>query len=139
MSAGMDTSVDPCQDFYKFMCGRHERTKPPGFSWFTLAERRASKRLVHSLRHTDQARLPVSLHKARQYAQDVYATCVNVTLDEQLPDIADMYDQLGASPLLAQQPPFNPFQAMLRLQKYTGSQMVGDELMVLSQILAPSR
>ncbi|CAH0386035.1 unnamed protein product [Bemisia tabaci] len=102
----MDQSVDPCEDFYGFACGRWAEEHPTpdaAFSHDWFNERRT--RIEHSIREylerNDSDSEPAAVHQART----MFRACMNAEAIEELKfaPIEDVMEDIGLSLL----PPAN--------------------------------
>ncbi|KAK7869215.1 hypothetical protein R5R35_001157 [Gryllus longicercus] len=88
----MDTSVEPCNDFYKFACGRWAEDHPlpdAAYSndWFIETSTLVNQQIQDYLETNDSESDPESVNQARR----LYRSCMDT----------ELLDELGLGPLLA--------------------------------------
>jgi hypothetical protein len=85
LSSGMNQSVDPCEDFHEFVCGRWIRTNiiPKGYSSWSTARELIKKNLILLKNLLEQTSIS-SVITAEQEAMKFYQSCMNLTELERL-------------------------------------------------------
>lgn len=74
----MDTKTDPCDDFYKFTCGRWTKEHPnhgwyPHYSSFETVDERIAIAALDSLKLNNSASEPLPVRQSR----DFYTSCMD--------------------------------------------------------------
>ena len=107
-AAALDTSVNPCDDFYRFACGGWMKATPipPDRSrWgrgFNVVQERNEQILKEILEATAEGKPPPGTPYARQLA-DFYATCMDEPkLEEALPELRTALRRLDRAATSAQ-------------------------------------
>ncbi|XP_033208414.1 endothelin-converting enzyme homolog [Belonocnema kinseyi] len=92
LKESMDTSVDPCDDFYKYACGRWPQSHPlPESSltnsWFSERSNRVTRVIRDLLRENSTAHVPWAVRQAKT----LYQSCMDL----------ESLNALGLMPLLS--------------------------------------
>lgn len=79
MKLSMDSTVDPCDDFYRFTCGRWSedhlnRGSIPRFTTFETIEERVELRILDFLQKNSSESDPVPVKQTR----DFFKSCTNI-------------------------------------------------------------
>ena len=85
LSSAMNQSVDPCEDFHQFVCGRwiQQNIIPKGHSAWSVMKELTQKNVI--ILKTILEQTPISLSsKAEQEAIKYYQSCMNITELERL-------------------------------------------------------
>ena len=95
--AGMNRSINPCEDFYEFTCGRWIKTNviPKGHSGWSTTKELTRKNLIilKSILEGTESRNSSSGFNAEQEAIKFYQSCLNITEIErrQLQPLEDFF------------------------------------------------
>lgn len=79
MKLSMDPTVDPCDDFYRFTCGRWSEEHPnhgwyPKFTTFETIEERVELRILDFLTKNSSEEDPLPVKQSR----DFFTSCMNL-------------------------------------------------------------
>jgi hypothetical protein len=85
ITSGMNKSIDPCEDFHEFVCGRWIRTNiiPKGHSVWSVIKELTQKNMIILKNILEQTSLSL-LSTAEQQAMKFYQSCMNTTEVERL-------------------------------------------------------
>jgi len=85
LSSGMNQSVDPCEDFHEFVCGRWIKNNiiPKGYSAWSITKELTQKNMIILKSILEQTLISL-LFKAEQEAIKYYQSCMNITELERL-------------------------------------------------------
>lgn len=80
ISSGMNKSIDPCENFHEFVCGRWIRTNiiPKGQSTWSTTKELAQKNMI-LLKNILEQTSTSSLSNAEQQTMKFYKSCMNTT------------------------------------------------------------